>query len=558
MVLAVCVTGKPAYRALKTWRADRLVASAQQQIANGKWTDAYQSLHAANTLVPENARIIRVTARLLGERGDPQALTFLEMLIQSPGGKPQDRIDLIRLALRTGRFTAVQEHLIALLRDPKTAHRFDVLFLASDWHGRCGDASRAVALARQALAEARDAGQTGDAKLLLARLLFLSSRQTAAAPDARQQAEAKQYLWEVAGREDRAGLEALLLLSEVCKAEPLPGEARQIGERLGRHPLAGGEQRLLGLTWKLRCEPGHREEILTSAMAPSRNGGPERLVAIGRWLIQQRESMRVVALIPLAAARESKDLFLIYVDARADLGRWQELQVLLAGKAPLPIDPTIRHLYEVRTALALGREEESRHHWADVRQSMRNADPKTVFYVAQYAEQLGLRDDAAKAYRLLTGMAGAERAGYLGLILLTEQSGDTRKLRDQVKEFAGRFPSEYEPQNDLAYLDLLLNENVTPSLESAAQRVKRFPEILGYRTTLALAHLRNGDTAAARIVYNEIATDWGTAKPGWRAVYAAVLAASGEQALASTHAHEINIGGLRAEERALIADLAPR
>jgi hypothetical protein len=345
------------------------------------------------------------------------------------------------------------------------------------------------------------------------------------------------------------------LLSEACKAEPSPEDARQISERLGRHPLAIDEHRLLGLTWKLRADPDHREPILTGAIFAFRNGGPERLVAIGRWLIQQREPRRAITLIPLAAARENKDLFLIYVDALADLGRWQDLQVLLAGKAPLPIDPTIRNLYEVRTALAMGREEESRHHWADVRQSMRNADPKTVLYVAQYAEQLGMREDAAKAYRLLTGIAGAERAGYLGLILLTEQSGDTRKLRDQVKEFTGRFPSEFDPQNDLAYLDLLLNENVTSSLGSAAQRVQRFPDLLAYRTTLALAHLRNGDAASARKVYGGIATDWSTAKPGWRAVYAAVLAASGEDALARTHAGEIQIGRLRTEERELIAGL---
>ena len=555
VVPVLLVTGKPAYRAVKTWRANRLVVNAEQQIAKGKWTDAYQSLHAANMLAPDNARITRATARLLSERGDPQALIFLEMLIESHDGLPQDRVELIRLALRIGQLTAVQKHLIVLLSEPQTAHRFDVLLLASDWHGRCGDRSRAVGFARQALAQARDTRQTADAKLLLARLLLQSSRQTAVATDARPQAEAKQYLWEVAEREDPAGLEALLLLSEICKAAASPDEARQLSERLGRHPLAGDEQRLLGLTWKLRCDPDHREQVLTGAISTARDGGPEHLAAIGRWLIQHQESRRAMSLIPLATARENKELFLIYVDALADLGRWQDLQVLLAGKAPLPIDPTIRNLYEVRTALALGREDESREHWRDVRQSMRSADPKTVFYVAQYAERLGMRDDAAKAYRLLTGIVGAERAGYLGLILLAEQSGDTRKLRDQMKEFAGRFPSEFEPQNDLAYLNLLLNENVTQALESAGQRVKRFPEILAYRTTLALAHLRNGDAAAARNVYREIETDWSAAKPEWHAVYAAVLAASGDEALARTHASQINIGRLKTEERALIANL---
>ena len=555
LVLAVLVTAKPAYRAAKSWRAGRLLDRAEQQGAKGQWTDAYHSLHAANTLAPEDARISRATARLLGERNDPQAIAFLEMLIQSPDGTPQDRVDLIRLALRVGQLGAVQKHLIALLDAAQPAHRFDTLLLASEWHGRCGDASRAVGFAREAVAEARDGRQTGDAKMLLARLLLLPSGQPEVAPDARQQAEAKQYLWEIAAREDRSGLEALLLLSEACKSAPSPDEARQLAERLARHPLAGDAQRLLGLTWKLRAEPEHREKILTDAISTARSGGLERLTSLGRWLVQQKESRRAIRLIPLTAALADKDLFLIYVDALADLGRWQDLQVLLAGKSPLPIDPTIRNLYEVRTALALGRETESRQHWADVTKAMRQADPKTVLYVAQYAEQLGMRDEAAKAYRQLTGIAGAERAGYLGLLLLAEQSGDTRKLRDQMKEFAGRFPDEFEPQNDLAYLDLLLNENVATSLERAAQFVKRFPDMLAYRTTLALAHLRTGDTAAARKVYGDIDTNWNAAKPGWHAVHAAVLAASGEQALASTHAARINLDRLKAEERALIGGL---
>jgi hypothetical protein len=421
--------------------------------------------------------------------------------------------------------------------------------VASDWYGRCGERSRAIVFARESLVQARDAQQTADAKLLLARLLLQPP------PDAQSQAEAKQDLWELAGRGDRAGLDALLVLSEVCKSASSRDEAGQLSERLSRHPLASDEQRLLGLTWTLRFTPDRREQIFTDAISTFRNGGPARLAAIGRWLNQQQESQRVLDLIPLTVARGNKELFLVHLDALANLGQWPELQKLLAGEASLPIDATIRRLYELRTALALGRDDESSQHWYEVRQSMRQDDPETVLYVAQYAERLGKLDEAAKAYRLLTSMTGSERAGYLGLIRLTERSGDTRQLRDQVKELAERFPSEFEPQNDLAYLDLLLHENVVSARKRAEQLVKRSPELLAYRTTLALAHLQNGDAAAARAVYREFATDWSAAQPGWHAVYAAVLAANGEQALARKQAGEISIKRLRAEEWALVENL---
>ncbi len=552
--LVALAAARPAYRAVKTWRAERFFTTAEQQAAQGKWHDAYASLHSANALAPTDVHITRGTARLLSEHGDPQALVFLEMLLQTPDGGAQDRIDFVRLALRLGQLTEVQKHLLVLLSEPSLARRPDVLLLAAEWHARSGDRTRALGFAREALRHSTDAAPSAEAKLLLARLLLQRSLPDAAL-DETSRNDAKTLLREVAEREDRAGLNGLLLLSEACNEQPSSDEARLLSMGFGRHPLASDEQRLLGLTWKLRSAPESREQTVSDAITTFSSGSTARLATLARWLVQQKETRRALTLIPQKAACENKELFLIYVDALAEIGRWQDLQILLAGKASLPIEPTVRRLYQVRTALALGREEESREHWAAVRKSMPGADPKTILYVAQYAEQLGMRDDAAKAYRQLTSVEGAERAGFLGLILLTEKSGDTRKLREQVKEFVGRYPGEFEPQNDLAYLDLLLNENIPVALERAAQRVKKFPDVLAYRVTLALAHLRNGDAAAARQVFAEIRTDWSSAKPGWRAVYAAVLAASGQEPLAHIQAGEIQIARLKPEERALIAGL---
>jgi len=551
--VVLVATAKPAYRAVNLWRAHRVLAQAEAQANRNDWPNAAQSLREAHLLAPGDAELTRATVRLLSRRNDPQVLALLETLIHSSEGQPQDRIEFVQMAVRLGRLTEVQDHLLILLRDPQTAVRFDVLKTASEWYGRCGERSRAIKFAREALARASDDQQAAEGKLLLAGSLLQHGVASGAEPPPIE--EAKQLLWELAARDDQAGLQALLVLSEACKSAPSLPEAEQLSGRLGSHPLASEDQRLLAQTWALQAEPGRRDLILDEVVSNANARGAERTAAVGRWLNQQGESQRVLDLLPLASARAKTESLLVHFDALANLGKWSEIKGVLAEDAALPITPTVRRLYELRTALALGSEDESHQHWYDVQHSMRQAEPETVLYVAQYAERLGKLEEAGKAYRVLTGMTGAERAGYLGLIRLTERSGETRQLRDQLKELTDRFSSESEAQNDLAYLDLLLNENVVPARVTAERLVKRSPELLAYRTTLALACLRSNDATAARAVYREFATDWSIAHPGWRAVYAAVLAATGEQNLARVEAGELKGQLIRPEERELIGSL---
>jgi hypothetical protein len=53
-------------------------------------------------------------------------------------------------------------------------------------------------------------------------------------------------------------------------------------------------------------------------------------------------------------------------------------------------------------------------------------------------------------------------------------------------------------ENDLAYLNLLLKNEVDASGHIAEKLVREHPQMLAYRTTLALAYLRSNDAAGAK------------------------------------------------------------
>ncbi|MEA3209337.1 MAG: hypothetical protein QOE70_2394 [Chthoniobacter sp.] len=549
--LGLFAAAKPAYRAAKIWRAGQLLSRAEKFAEKDDWRNAYQSIREASTLVPDDAKTTRAIARFLGKRQDPQALALSRTLIDGPESEPEDRIELVRLALRLDRLSVAHEQLSVLLRAPKSSRDFEVLRLASQWSGRSGEHPQAIAFARQALAQAGNPREAAEAKLALSGLLL-----DPAAAQAPQFAEAKQHLHELEARDDQIGLEALLLLTVMGRQglSLSPGEAEAISTRLSLHPLASEEQRLLGLASRLELHPDRREPLLDEVIKACPQGNAERTAMLGKWLMQQREAQRVLALIPLEKARKNQPLLLIHLDALASAARWSEIEKLLGGAESLPMELAIRRLYLVRTAMALGRTDELADRWYEVQQAVRREKPETILYVAEYAARLGKPQEAAKAYSSLSRVAGGERSGYLGLVRLAEQAG-TRPLRDAVQELATRFPSDLEPQNDLAYLNLLLNEEIPAASETAGRLVKRAPELLAYRTTQALAFLRAGNAAAAGAVYREFQTDWSSAQPGWQAVSAAVLAAEGNLDLARTRARQVPLARLKPEERALIADL---
>ena len=183
---------------------------------------------------------------------------------------------------------------------------------------------------------------------------------------------------------------------------------------------------------------------------------------------------------------------------------------------------------------------------------MASQRPETLLYVAQYAEKVGATEEALKAYRQLSKQPQSAAQAYLALIRLVEQKGDTRALRDLMKELIAAFPNDPAPRNDLAYLELLTKENIASAAEAAKTLVASRPEMLAYRTTLALAYLRMNDPKSAHALFRGVEVDWKTAPPSWRAVYAAVLAANGDIKSARQMVNQLPRQQLRAEERALV------
>jgi len=176
-------------------------------------------------------------------------------------------------------------------------------------------------------------------------------------------------------------------------------------------------------------------------------------------------------------------------------------------------------------------------------------------FLANFAERSGNIPLARETYRDMTRYPATAVPGYFGLIRIAEKNAATSELRDIMGELARQLPKDPAPKNDFAYLNLLMNDRLDDSLQSARDLVAACPDFPAYRTTLALAFLKKNQAREALAAYDGLSIDWSTALPGWQAVRAAVLAANQQADPARVLALQVNWDRLKPEERDLIRAL---
>ena len=539
--LLAFLAARPAYRVFKKYRAAQIENQAEKLIARGEWELSWQKIQAAWQLQPGRDRTVRIIAHILAHFRMGEAFGFWSQVRLSGHLTEAEEQEAIDLALSLNRLDIAESYLKEALRQtpvPPGLFRSAARFAAAK-----GNTGRAVEFVRAALV-ANPADP--EMNFLLARLLLAGSNPS-------EVSEGKALLLDQAGKRlphSAAAIETLLAQPQVSRAELetcLKFTDSLPGEKIDREILAA--------ELRLRLQPARRAEII-SATVDRLKGGPTSAVAkLCRWLAQEGETARVLEIVPASAASRDREIFLVFVDALAGLGRWKELETFLAP-AQSPVEPFFLELYRARVAAALKKDRQADLHWAQA-QWLAAKNPETLSYLAEYAEKSGETAQAMTAYKQMTRNPKTATAAYYSLIRLMETKGSTGELLDLMKELAALNPNDPRTQNDLAYLQLLRRENVAGARDVALKLVTRYPSLASYRVTLALASLRQNDPTGARAAFGNVLFDSDSALPGWRAVYAAALGANGEEKLAREMAASIPIAALKPEERELIKPWRP-
>lgn len=563
--------GPKAYHRVKIWRAHKLVEQAKVLKEGGLASEMRDKLLKAYLLADNDPEVLRVMAKEYATT-PAEALQFRQRLALVAESTLQDRIDLCTLAVDNRLTAFVKADFERLMKDPEAAKDPKVAELIARYHTLQGEWSEALKWTgggekpaeggKGELTEPSVANQSPRLNLIRAKLL-LDAPQPDQAALAKTAEEVTALMSSVLERgEEKEQREAGLLLARVYVT--LPAMRKAMGEPMARKLLTElepwfeepkWEARLVAADLEIFLEAGKKDALVEAFLKRAPKVDEATQQELARWLTRRGLPDKAEVLAQAAPERaQNRDWFLIRMDAMATQKKWAEIEKVLLDPVGVPIEEALGRLFLWRCAKEGGANKQEAERRLEQALAVCNESPPGVgFYAAGYLEQLGERSAASKLYRRLSDVEAFSGPAYVGLVrTLGADPKQSEALREALEKMLARFPGVKEGRNDLAYLNLLEGRKVSESIQAAAELVAEAPQMLAFRTTMALAELVRGNAKSADSIYNGVDLDWTTVNPGWVAVRASVLAANGKMEEARLLAGPLNPDQLRDGEKRLL------
>src|SRR6266404_1242659 len=506
-VVVVAAAGVLVYHWVKITRAERFAAAGDSFVKAEKWNDAAMQYRVALELEPGNYHALSSAARLASGADRPEATELWQRVIANGRATLQDRQDYADYLIKTNRMALAEKVLDPLLKnnpDTKT------LRLAARYSTKIGDDEKAVQFARIASERAPNDDAT---RFQLAELLALSR-------EPQEQTNARKILWELAGKSQefkQVAIEALAAAPQLTADE----QARLVDELASLAPKTLKDD-LLAADLRLQLHPDDSAKIYREIVDRWKESKTEDIIQVARWLNIHQQAELVISSFPIERAFEDNQLLLTRLDAMAILQRWNDIDELL-GQGEVTLDPAVIESFHARTAQERNATLDAEVHWSHAI-SLAASDPFKLRFVANFAEQSRATAIALKAYEQLARFPEQADLAYRGIERVGQRSGDLSAQRTAMAKLNARTPDDPNAADQLAYLNLLLGEDVNKNFATAKKLADQYPNRLAYRVTLALGYLRQHNAATALAQFNgPVPIDWKQTTPGWRAVYVAAL-----------------------------------
>jgi hypothetical protein len=524
------------YQWVKLRRADKFATAGDSFREANKLNDAAIQYRVALQLEPNNYHALSGAARLATQADRPEAIELWQKVIELRKSTPRDREDYAELLIKINRLPLAEKLLDPLLKNnPDTR----ALRLASRYSAKIGETDKALEFMRIAAKRAPDDDAV---RFQLAELLAQST-------DPAEQAEARKILWDLAGKSNaykQVAVEALAAAPQLTADE----QTRLVRE-LAELNAKTIKDDLLAADLSLQLHPDNATHVYQEEIDRWRNGKIEDLIQLARWLNIHQQAELVLSSFPIERAFEDNQLLLTRLDAMAVLQRWNDIDELLT-QPEVTLEPSVIESFHARTAQERNAPLDAEVHWSHAI-SLAGSDPFKLRFVANFAEQSRATAIALKAYEQLARFPEQTDFAYRGIERVGQRSGDLSAQRTAMAKINARTPEDPNATDQLAYLNLLLGEDVNKNFATAKKLADQYPNRLSYRVTLALGYLRQHNAADALAQFNApVPIEWKQTLPSWRAVYAAALLGTDRSDEAKKIIATIPRDRLNPQEQALI------
>ena len=504
--------------------------AGRSAVADKNWPAALRAVQNVRGKAREEPGFLRLLADYLeGTRSDPALLTAtLAKLEQASGLRPDDFIWLCRAFLATGNLSMARLTLDRLpdpARSSSEAFEMQIVLLRAE--GRLPEAARMETLLFERFPDHPEVAVRKAANELDG--TFFEIRQAALG-----------RLWEIAQRQDNTGMSAMRVLCQ--QAEPTLEEARRLLQMADKHPFTTLADHLGIVSKVLRLAPLQRETLLQAEIERHKNGSAEVLKQTAAWLIEEKAFEKIQELVPEKVLMGSAELFPFVAQALAEQQQWQKLADLLNKDNQPPVSRARAATWRAVACWNLRPEavRETRSHLEDaIRNSALEKNSLALLEAARTAEQCSMVDLAFKAYQTMAEPGCRQEVELLEKCWqLATMLKDSAGLKRLAVRLARLRPANVLFAHRRDYLCLLQGEEIETVLLETVAFAGDSEQDSTTCLLKALKAYRMQDLQLATTAIRKVAN---TAEltSGQRAVYAGLLAASGEAARAYHIAEKI-------------------
>jgi hypothetical protein len=311
----------------------------------------------------------------------------------------------------------------------------------------------------------------------------------------------------------------------------------------------------------IRLHPHERERIVNDELRRWNGRAAANLPPLLAWLVNEKEFERILRLVSDKTAASYSAILPHYVTALRGLNRWGEVKVFLSGR----LDPSFPGV-QARIWLA-----EAESHLSDdpttprhllntvFDETGRGENMAAALKSAEMAEFLGYWDLSRRFYEgVARKHAGAAQNMYLKVYEMAQKETNGAAMLRSSEELLRLKPTDVVYLDRASYLRLILGTDI----EIALRDLNATKDTPAHHITpdrhVALAFLR-ALAAYREARYNDIAPELARVKSsdtfpaGARAVYAGLLAITGNQSGAYQIAEKVPLNLLLPEERRFLA-----
>tara|TARA_R110000850_G_scaffold8214_3_gene30568 strand:+ start:524 stop:2278 length:1755 start_codon:yes stop_codon:yes gene_type:complete len=484
---------------LSAWRAGTLLEDSKEAAAENDWKEAQRLALAAWQLNEGGYETLKQLNEASKQEQSRYLLTTSRLLFEHPESTPEDRISVLGLFLDIGDSTTFKALFSQLSNQEQVtpdAMELGVRFLLAR-----NDTARALTLVNE-LIQLRG---TPKDRLLSAHIL---SRMGASNPAAGRNAQI--LIEELFQGDSEIALPAFSLLRKIPQEQWQLERFSNATERLGRieeDAEVPTQFWLLAFEIEMAAAPEDRAIILDQATADWKDTDP---VPFYSWLLSLGEAERVLTTIDKSRATGTEEFFRVLLQANIAMKDWPEVNSLLS-KPPSSMPPYLVLGLQAATLSQQNKKAASQTLWSRaLSQAELATGQSSLLKLAKLAARAGNENIRNRAVTEALKRPSAVNlpVSEVGFLFSDLASNDAAEdLLAVSRNLLNSDPENPVLINNVAWLEIISGRGHPEITTVMKSMVERFPEMPSLRSTLALSHLTEGNSAEAVKVLGPIISE---------------------------------------------------